>query len=98
MLGLTVGIMIGAMDFSLAKGVASMIKASNARSGQAIIMAGFMFRLAVIGILLWMLSRASNVSFLAVCIGLTGAFTVLTLRHALRSLTGREHKQVSDRR
>lgn len=98
--GLTVGVIIGAMDFSLAKAVASMVRPSNARAAQAVIMAGFMFRLGVIGVLLWTLSRASNVNFLAACIGLTGAFTVLTLSQALRSIAGagRERKQVSDRR
>jgi hypothetical protein len=99
-LGVAVGIVIGAMDFSLARGIASMIRVSNARAAQALIMGGFVLRLGAIGILLWTMSRATNLSFPAVCVGLTGAFTVLIVWQAFRSFTdaGREHKQVSDRR
>ena len=99
-LGVAVGIVIGAMDFSLAKGIASMIRLSNARAAQALIMGGFVLRLGAIGILLWTMSRATNLSFLGVCVGLTSTFTVLILWQAFRSFTnaGREHKQVSDRR
>lgn len=98
--GLVAGITIAAVDFSMAKSITGLIRPSNARFGQVIILGGFLFRFAFIGILLWTLSRASNVNFLAACIGLVGAFTALTLWQVIRALTvaGRQNKQVSDRR
>jgi ABC-type enterochelin transport system permease subunit len=99
-IGLVVGIVIGAMDFSLARSIAAMIRPGNARALQAVMLGGFTFRLGLIGITLWLLSRSGGISFVAVCVGLTGAFTVLTLGHAIRSYggTARIHKQASDRR
>ncbi len=98
-LGVVVGFFIGAMDFSLARSISALVRPSNAHMGQAIILAGFIVRLGAIGILLWTLSQADNISFLAVCVGLTGSFTALTLRHSIRSLhAGRERRQLADRR
>lgn len=99
-LGLAVGIMMGAMDFSLAKSITSLIRPSNIHAAQAIIMGGFVVRLGLIGIVLWTLSRTSAVNFLAVCVGLTGTFTLFTLGQAVRSFVGagRQHKQVPNRR
>ena len=98
--GLIVGIIIGALDFSLARSLASMVRSGNARAMQAVMMGGFIFRLGLIGITLWLLSHSSGISFLAVCVGLTGAFTVLIFVHAVRSYSGtvRIRKQASDRR
>lgn len=99
-IGLAVGIAVGAMDFSLARSISSLVRPANARLTMGIMVTGFMFRLGAIAFLLWTLSRASNVNFLAVCVGLTGAFTVLALLHAFRTLGGgvRVRKQLSDRR
>jgi hypothetical protein len=99
-LGLVIGVVIGAMDFSLARSITSLIRPSNAKAAQAIIVAGFAFRLAAVGILLWTLSRATDVNFVAVCIGLTGTFTFFTLRQAFISAghTSRVQRQVTDRR
>jgi hypothetical protein len=99
-IGLIVGIAIGAMDFSLARSIAAMIRPTNTRAVQAVLMGGFVVRFGLIGIVLFLLSRSGGISFVAVCIGLTGAFTVLTLGHAVRSYSGssRISKQASDRR
>lgn len=99
-IGLGVGIAVGAMDFSLARSIAAMIRPSNARAMQAVMLGGFIFRLAAIGTVLWLLSRSGGISFAAVCVGLTGAFTVLMLGHALKTYSGivRIRKQASDRR
>ncbi|RJP18361.1 MAG: hypothetical protein C4520_14640 [Candidatus Abyssobacteria bacterium SURF_5] len=97
--GLAVGIAAAAMDFSLAKSIASLIRPSTIRYGQAIVLGGFVFRFGFIGLLLWTLSRASNVNFVAACIGLVGTFTVLTIVQMFRTLGGiRQQKQASDRR
>ena len=95
-IGAAVGIIIGAMDFSLASGFASLVRSSNPRVAQAVVATGFVFRLGAIGILLWILSRASNVSFLAVCVGLTGSFTVLMLRQALKSFGRNRSRSEAD--
>ena len=99
-IGLVVGIAIGAMDFSLARSVASMIRPTNARAVLVVMIGGFALRIAMIGTALWLLSRSGGISFAAVCLGLTGAFTVLTLGHTVRAYSGtaRIRKQVSDRR
>ncbi len=99
-IGLAVGIVIGAMDFSLAKSIASVVRSGNARAIQVLMVGGFLFRLGLIGITLWVLSRSGGISFIAVCIGLTGAFTVMTLAHAVKanSAAARIRKQASDRR
>jgi len=99
-IGLVVGIAIGAMDFSLARSIASMIRPTNARTIQAVLLGGFVVRFGLIGLALFMLSRSDGISFIAVCIGLTGAFTVLTLGQVLKSYCGasRVGKQASDRR
>lgn len=98
--GLAVGIGIGAMDFSLAKSINALVRPSNAHAAQAIVLAGFMVRFGAIGILLWTLSRASNVGFVAVCVGLTGTFTMLAVQHALKTFGNKvqENKRVADRR
>ncbi len=87
-IGLAVGIFIGAMDFSLARSIAMMIRSAEVRVAQAVMLGGFVFRLGAIGILLWTMSRASNISFVAVCIGLVSSFTILTLGQAVRGYTG----------
>ena len=99
-IGLVVGIAIGAMDFSLAKSVAMMIRPANARAILAVMIGGFALRIVLIGTALWLLSRSGGISFIAVCIGLTGVFTILTLGHTIRAASGtaRMRKQVSDRR
>lgn len=99
-IGLAVGVLLGAMDFSLAKSISALVHPSNGRLTMAIMMSGFIFRIGVIGFLLWTLYRANNISFMAVCVGLLAAFTVLTLRHAVRAFTGnvRMQKHISDRR
>ena len=99
-IGLIVGIAIGAIDFSLARLMASMIRPSNARTMLSVMLGGFVVRFGLIGVTLFLLSRSGGISFVAVCIGLIGAFTVLTLGHALKSYGGgaRIRKQVSDRR
>lgn len=99
-LGLAVGIVIGAMDFSLAKSITSLIRPSTIKYGQAIVLGGFLFRFGCIALLLWTLSRADNVNFVAACIGLVGTFTVLTLWQVLRAVAvgPRRRGQVSDRR
>ena len=98
--GLAVGIALGVMDFTLAKSVIRVVGLVSLRTGQAIMVSGFIFRIGAIGILLWIMSRAGNISFIAVCVGLLAAFTVLALVHTLKSLTGTGwmQKQVSDRR
>ena len=98
--GLILGIMIGAMDFSLARSLAFLIRSSNLRIAQGIILFGFLFRFTAIGFILWTLHRASNVNFVAVCIGLTITFTALALLQAVRSYSnsGRERNQVTDGR
>ena len=98
-IGLAVGIAIGAMDFSLAKSIAMMIRPANARAILAVMIGGFALRIALIGTALWFLSRAGGISFIAVCIGLTGVFTFLTLGHTIRATSGtaRMRKQASDR-
>jgi hypothetical protein len=92
--------MIAAMDFSLARSIASLIRPSNVRAGQAIVLGGFVLRFGAIVILLWTLSRTSDVNFLAVCIGLIVTFTALTVWQGLRSLinAGRERKQLTNGR
>ncbi len=99
-IGLGVGIAVGAMDFSLSRSIAAMIRPSNARAMLAVVLGGFIFRLGAIGIVLWLLSRSSGISFVAVCVGLTGVFTILTLAHAIKAHSGtaRIRKQASDRR
>jgi len=99
-IGLGVGIAIGAMDFSLSRSIAAMFRPSNARAMQAVVLGGFIFRLGAIGIVLWLLSRSSGISFVAGCGGLTGVFTILTLGHAIKAHSGtaRIRKQASDRR
>ena len=98
-IGLAVGIIAAAMDFSLAKSIASLIRPSTVAYGQAIILGGFLLRFGFIGLLLWTLSRASNVNFMAACIGLVGMFTMLTIWQVFRSLGGiRQQKQAPDRR
>lgn len=97
--GLAVGIAVAAMDFSLAKSIISLIRPSTIQYGQAIVLGGFIFRFGFIGILLWVLSRTDSINFLAVCIGLVGMFTALTIAQVVRSVgTVRQHKQASDRR
>jgi uncharacterized membrane protein len=100
LIGLAVGIVIGAMDFSLARSVAAMVRSGDARAIQAVMVGGFVVRLGLIGITLWLLSRSGGINFVAVCIGLTGAFTVMTLAHAVKanSSAARIRKQASDRR
>ena len=44
-IGLGVGIAVGAMDFSLSRSIAAMIRPSNARAMQAVMLGGFIFRL-----------------------------------------------------
>ena len=99
-IGLAIGIAVGAMDFALAKSLATITRLVNPRTAQAILVGGFIFRIGAIGILLWTMSRATNINFMAVCVGLLTTFTVLTFGHAIRSVTGgfRIHKQLSDRR
>jgi uncharacterized membrane protein len=98
--GLAMGIAIGVMDFTLAKSVTKIVRLVNLRTGQAILVSGFIFRMGAIGILLWTMSRASTVNFMAVCVGLLSAFTVLALVHTIRAYTDtvRVRKQLSDRR
>ncbi len=98
--GLAVGIAIGAMDFSLARSIATMIRTAKVRTVQVIMVSGFMFRIVAIGIVLWVVSHADKSIFMAVCVGLLVTFTILTLGHAIRSFTGtvRIQKQMSDRR
>ena len=96
-IGLLVGGAIGAMDFSLARSIAAMIRPNNARAMQAVMMGGFVIRIGLVGTALWLLSRAGGISFIAVCVGLVGAFTVLILVHAIKAYGG-THKQVSDGR
>lgn len=97
---LALGIAIGAMDFTLAKSVTKIVRLVNLRAGQAILLSGFIFRIGAIGVLLWTMSRASNINFMAVCVGLLGAFTVLALGHGIKIYTGtvRVRKQLSSRR
>jgi hypothetical protein len=99
-IGLIVGIAIGAMDFSLARSIASMIRPTNTRAVQAVLLGGFVVRFGLIGLALFLLSRSDGINFIAVCIGLLGTFTVLTLGHVVKSYSGtsRISKQVSDRR
>jgi uncharacterized membrane protein len=99
-IGLGVGIIAAVMDFSLAKSITSLIRPSTVKYGHAIVLGGFFFRFGFIGLLLWTLSRASNVNFMAAGIGLVGTFTMLTILQVARSVaTGaRRQKQVSDRR
>jgi lysylphosphatidylglycerol synthetase-like protein (DUF2156 family) len=99
-IGLVVGILAAAMDFSLAKSIMSLIRPSTVKYGQAIVLGGFFFRFGFIGLLLWTLSRASNVNFVAACIGLVGAFTVLTIWQVFRTLGNgvRQQKQAPNRR
>jgi uncharacterized membrane protein len=98
--GLAVGMVIAAMDFSLAKSIMTLIRPSTVKYGQAIVLGGFLFRFGFVGILLWTLSRAHNVNFVAACIGLVGMFTVLTILQVARSvgMGVNQRKQVSDRR
>ncbi len=100
LIGLAVGIVIGAMDFSLARSIASVVRSGNARAIQAVMVGGFVVRLGLIGITLWLLSRSGGISFVAVCIGLTGAFTTMTLAHAIKShnSAARIRRQASDGR
>jgi len=99
-IGLAIGIALGVMDFTLAKSVIKVVKLVSLRTGQAILVSGLIFRIGAIGILLWTMSRASNINFIALCVGLLAAFTILALGHAIKSLTGTgwTQKQVSDRR
>ncbi len=100
MVGLAVGVAIGAMDFSLAKSITAMLSSLNPRTGRAVILIGFIFRLGAVAVLLWTISRADNISFLAVCAGLTGSFTLLTLRQAVGLLgnTGPDQEKSANRR
>jgi hypothetical protein len=88
------------VDFSLAKSIASKVRPSNARAMPSVMVGSFVVRFALIGAVLLVLSRSGGISFVAVCIGLIGAFTVLTLAHAVKSYGGgtQIRKQVSDRR
>ena len=99
-IGLVAGIAIGAMDFSLARSIAKMVRTANVRTVQIIMVSGFMFRIVAIGIVIWVISHAGKSIFMAVCVGLLVTFTILTLGHAIRSFTGtvRIQKQMSDRR
>jgi uncharacterized membrane protein len=99
-LGLTVGIIIGAVDFSLAKSISALVRPGNARAAQAIMIGGFLFRISAIGFLLWTLSSAGNISFVAVCVGLTGTFTVLTLAYSVKAFLGSAQiqRRISNRR
>ncbi len=99
-IGLAAGVIIGAMDFSLAKSIATVVRSGNVRAIQILMVGGFIVRLGLVGITLWLLSRSGGISFVAVCIGLTGAFTVMTLAHAFKanSAAARIRKQASDRR
>lgn len=99
-ISLLIGTAIGTMDFTMAKSITRIVRLVNPRTGQAILVAGFTLRMGAIGILLWTMSRANNVNFLAMCIGLLAAFTVLTLGHAIKSIAGTVwmQKQLSDRR
>jgi succinate-acetate transporter protein len=92
-IGLGVGIVIGAMDFSLARSVASIIKSASARAVQAVILGGFIVRLGLITAVLWLLSISSGINFVAVCIGLTGTFTALTLGQAIKAKTIKAKKK-----
>lgn len=100
LIGLIVGIALGAMDFSLARSITLMIRPTNARTVQAVLLGGFVVRFGLIGIALLLLSRSEGISFIAVCIGLVGTFTVLTLGQVVKSYSGtsRISKQASDRR
>ena len=64
--GLTVGVIIGVMDFSLAKSMASMIRPSNVRLVQTVMLGGFIFRLGLIGVVLWLLTRSGGINFVSV--------------------------------
>ncbi|MBI5117082.1 hypothetical protein HZA56_11465 [Candidatus Poribacteria bacterium] len=99
-LGLAVGIVIGVMDFSLARSFASLVRPSTMKIAMAIVVGGFLVRLTAIGFMLWLLSHATNVSFTSACAGLVGSFTVLTLLQPLKvfGTSGRAGKQASDRR
>jgi uncharacterized membrane protein len=83
-LGLAAGIAMGTMDFTLARSFASLVRPSTVNMAMAIIVGGFLVRLTAIGFMLWLLSRATNVSFSAACAGLVGSFTVLTLLQPLK--------------
>ncbi len=99
--GLILGVMIGAMDFSIARSLAFMIRASNLRIAQGIVLFGFLFRFTAIGFILWTLHRASDVNFVAVCIALTITFTALALLQAVKTYSGnsaRERNHVTDGR
>jgi lysylphosphatidylglycerol synthetase-like protein (DUF2156 family) len=100
LIGATVGIVAAAMDFSLAKSITSLIRPSTIQYGHAIVLGGFVLRFGFIGLLLWTLSRASNVNFVAACIGLIGTFTVLTIWQVFHTLGigVRQRKQAPDRR
>ena len=82
--GLIVGSAIGIADFSFAKSMASAIRPSNVRLTQAVMLGGFIFRLGLIGVTLWLLSRSGGINFTAVCIGLVSAFTAMTVGHAVK--------------
>ena len=99
-IGLAIGIAIGVIDFTVAKSLMTIVRLVSPRTAQAVLVSGFIFRIGAIGVLLWTMSRATNISFMAVCVGLLAAFTVLALGHTIKSLTGTGwmHKQVSDRR
>jgi hypothetical protein len=62
------------------------------------VLGGFFFRFGFIGILLWTLSRAENVNFVAACIGLVGAFTALTIWQVFRTIGTHQQKQAPNRR
>ena len=98
--GLAVGIAIGAMDFSFARSITGMVRTANVRTVQAVMVSGFLFRIAAIGVVLWVISHAGRTLFMAVGVGLLATFTVLTLGHAIRSFTGsvRIQKRMPDRR
>ena len=98
--GLMVGTAIGAIDFSLARSMAAMVRPSSARFMQAILLGGFAFRLGLIGVVLWLLSRSGGINFMAVCIGLVLTFTAMTIGHAVTVFrnTARTQTRTSNRR
>jgi hypothetical protein len=85
-LGLIVGVVVGVADFSFARSIAAMIRPSNIRLMQAVMLGGFILRMGLIGVTLWLLSRSGGIDFLAVCIGLVSSFTIMTVGHAVMAI------------
>jgi len=99
-IGLVVGVGLGAIDFSFSRSMAAMIRPSSTRAVQAVLLGGFIVRLGLIGVTLLLLSRSGGISFSAVCVGLVSAFTILTIGHAIKAYSGtvRIRRQASGRR